>query len=137
MWGKGQSKAGPCFVKSEAVIRTIRVTNRRTVVEEYTDWMLIAVGADHVLAKRICRQCKEKLWKENMWASGHGWNHHDDDSWDRRGVVTCPRHRTYYGGTFVAETRAVYMEPPEHCPFMLEHLMAYDAFMERERRRGT
>ena len=84
----------------------------------YDDWMLIAATSDFVLSKRVCRSCKNLLWRTDMWRAGANWAYYDDEAWHRRGVVTCPFHRK--GGTFIAETRAIYILPPETCPYKLE-----------------
>jgi len=73
-----------------------------------------------MLKKECCIKCWNRAEIEyNKWY-GIRWNGNDEDYWNKKGKVECP-------SIFTAEkeinTRRITDNPPEGCPFVLEHIL--------------
>jgi hypothetical protein len=69
-----------------------------------------------MLNKSICKKCYRNLgWK---------WDRHDDSTWKKIHSVFCNTTETY--GCY----HSTVLSPPDHCPYVLEHLIVEQSHAE-------
>jgi len=64
------------------------------------------------LKKECCIKCHENMDYE--------WSEWKEQLWNKNGCVECPEE---YIGERESDWRKVKFEPPEKCPFLLEHIL--------------
>lgn len=68
--------------------------------------------------KQLCKDCVNKLWKENHRSTSLQWLPSDDERW-KEGSLYCP-HGSHDSDTY---DFIMTQEPPAKCPYALEHLV--------------
>ena len=69
-----------------------------------------------MLSKRICRKCKEEIWKKYYASHNLKWTQERDKKWENN-LMYC------FASYEWNQRLDVTGEPPEECPYVLEHVM--------------
>jgi hypothetical protein len=73
-----------------------------------------------VLTKSICKRCREIYLGKDGSLRDEPWDEFDDEYWDKKQGIACP---FYLRGRMPIAVN-ITEQPPEFCPFHVEHLMA-------------
>jgi len=76
-----------------------------------------------MLKKECCKKCWNKIHIVNEKI--YGWTKLDEKNWNKKGIVGCPEK--YIGEEEKKHVNYIIRQttdkPPEHCPFILEHVI--------------